>query len=79
MYPKTTRSSTVVVGKIINEYQRIDHFADFFWQNELGRDYLKFKRTVEAFRDHYGLVEFSFKDLDKFLWRYSKDYFGTKA
>lgn len=68
-----------VVGKIINEYQRVDQFADFFWQNEIARDYLKFKQTVEAFRDHYGLGEFTFKDLDKFLWRYSKDYFGKSA
>ncbi len=68
-----------VVARLIVEYQRIDQFADFFWQNEIARDYLKFKRTVEAFRDHYGLMEFSFKELDKFLWRYSKEYFGSKG
>lgn len=68
-----------VVARLINEYQRLDHFADHFWQNELERDYLTFARVVKSFRQHYGLSEFSFKDLDKFLWRYSKDYFGKST
>ncbi len=65
-----------VVARLIVEYQRLDSFAAQLWENEIARDYVKFKRTVEAFRDHYGLGEFTFKDLDKFLWRYSKEYFG---
>jgi len=67
-----------IVGKLISEYQRIDKFA-FFWKHDLTNDYLKFKQIVEVFREQYGLNEFSFKDLDKFLWRYGKDYFGKSA
>jgi hypothetical protein len=67
-----------VVGKLISEYQRIDRFADFTWQHELT-DYLTFKRAMEAFREQYGLEAFSFKELDKFLWSYGKEYLGGKA
>ncbi len=68
-----------VVSKLINEYQRLDEFSEFFWQNELSRDYLKFKRTIEAFQQKYGLTDFSYKELDKFLWVYGKEYFGKSA
>lgn len=67
-----------IVGKLISEYQRLDEFSAFFWQYELS-DYLRFKHTVEAFREHYGLTDFSFKELDKFLWLYGKEYFGKPA
>ena len=67
-----------VVEKLIMAYQRIDRFADFVWQVELS-DYLKFKRTIEVFRETYGLTEFSFKELDKFLWLYGKESFGKAA
>lgn len=62
-----------VVGKLISEYQRMDRFADYVWQRELT-DYGTFRRAVEAFRDRYGLAEFSFKELDKFLWLYGKEF-----
>jgi hypothetical protein len=59
-------------------YQRMDRFAAFVWQQELS-DYLNFKRTIEVFRETYGLTEFSFKELDKFLWLYGKESFGKAA
>lgn len=34
--------------------------------------YDSFKRIVSAFREHYGLQRFSFKELDKFLWLYGR-------
>lgn len=67
-----------VVEKLIMAYQRMDRFAAFVWQQELS-DYLNFKRTVEVFRETYGLTEFSFKELDKFLWLYGKESFGKAA
>lgn len=67
-----------IVGRLISEYQRVDKFA-FFWKHDLTNDYLKFRQVVEAFRDQYGLTDFTFKDLDKFLWRYGKEYFGKSA
>jgi hypothetical protein len=67
-----------IVGKLVSEYQQLDRFTDTTWQHDLT-DYLAFKRTIEAFRDSYGLSEFSFKELDKFLWLYGKEYFGKSA
>jgi hypothetical protein len=60
-----------VVESVISEYQRMDRFADHLWKYQLS-DYLTFKHTMETFRQYYSLTEFSFKDLDKFLWRYGK-------
>lgn len=65
-----------VVSKLINEYQRMDRFANYVWQYELN-EYHTFKHTLETFRESYGLTGFSFKELDKFLWLYGKEYFGT--
>jgi hypothetical protein len=65
-----------IVAKLIGEYQRLDKFTEDFWQNELARDYVRFKRTIEAFREKYGLAEFGFRNLDKFLWLYGKEFLG---
>jgi hypothetical protein len=67
-----------VVGKLISEYQRLDRFANYTWQHELT-DYLVFKQAIEAFREKYGLSDFSFKELDKFLWSYGKETLGGEA
>jgi hypothetical protein len=67
-----------VVSKMIGEYQRVDRFAEYTWQHELS-DYLTFKRAVEAFQQRYDLGAFSYKELDKFLWSYGKEYSGGKA
>lgn len=68
-----------VVEKLVYEYQQLDQFTGFFWRNELAGDYRKFKAIVAALRDAYGLTDFSFKELDKFLWLYGKEYFGKAA
>lgn len=65
------------VDKLIWTYRQSDRFSDFFWRKDLWSDYRIFKRTIEAFREHYDLMGFSFKELDKFLWLYSKEYFDT--
>lgn len=67
-----------IVNKLVSEYQQLDRFTDTNWQHDLT-DYLTFKHAVEAFRCSYGLSEFSFKELDKFLWLYGKEYFGKSA
>ncbi len=38
------------------------------------RDYPRYKEIVESFRKKYGLVQFSFKELDKFLWMRGKEF-----
>lgn len=52
-------------------YKDRDSFADFE-----DDDNLRYSKTffdvVDKFRDHYGLNSFTFKQLDKFLWRFGK-------
>jgi hypothetical protein len=67
-----------VVGRLLGEYQRLDRFAAYTWQHELT-EYATFKAAVEAFQQHYDLGAFSFKELDKFLWSYGKEYFGRNT
>jgi hypothetical protein len=53
-----------------------DPFAKF-----VGDDlwnYLKFLDVVKAFRTRYHLEDFSFKDIDKFLYETGSDYFNWK-
>jgi hypothetical protein len=63
------------VRKLLFEYQQVDKFSEDFRKKDLSADYVAFKRIIEAFRNYYGLVDFSFKDLDKFLLLHSKEYF----
>jgi hypothetical protein len=67
-----------VVDGLLWAYQQADKFTDAFWHSALG-DYPRFRRIVEAFQAYYGLTEFSFRDLDKFLWLSGKAYFGKTA
>jgi hypothetical protein len=45
-----------------------------FKQAEL-RKYPRYKEIIEKFRTDYKLAQLSFKELDKFLWGYSKKIF----
>lgn len=58
------------------KYRRQDKFHDFS-SEELWcyNGYGKFREIVDAFRDYYGLREFSFKEIDKFLYWF--DLLGT--
>jgi hypothetical protein len=53
-------------------YQRRDRFVPVLKRQQLWEDYQFFRETVIGFRNHYGLNEFSFKQLDKFLWKYGR-------
>jgi hypothetical protein len=33
-----------------------------------GCSYRKFRELIDAFREHYGLMDFSYKDIDKYLY-----------
>ena len=61
------------VDRLIWAYRKLYAFADFK-HNELG-DYPRFREIIERFRDYFGLSQFNFKELDKFLWLYSKKVF----
>ena len=50
-----------------------NYFLEF--QIELLKDYPKFKKVVDDFRNYYGLTEFNYKELDQYLWQLGKKYF----
>ena len=68
MYPIYDR----IAEQMIVWYQKDDAFAPKFTRQQLWEDYNLFRETIKAFRNHYGLNEFSFKQLDKFLWKYGR-------
>lgn len=55
------------VDECLWSYQKQDKFAKFRRKDLVN--YEKLLAVVTAFRDFYGLDSFSFKQLDKFLWR----------
>lgn len=61
------------VDKLLMAYRSKDKFA-VFAKIDLRR-YASYKIAVSSFRDHYDLNEYSFKQLDKFLWLYGKHLF----
>ena len=42
------------------------------------KNYKRFKEILNDFRMFYGLQTYSFKDIDKFLWQFGKEYFPKK-
>ncbi len=56
---------------LINSYQKSDHFGAFS-PSDL-HDYPHYKEIIKSFRAHYGLTEFTFRQLDNFLWAYGQE------
>lgn len=54
------------VNEAVWRYQKQEPFTVFHRQDM--EDYEAFARIVSAFRDRYSLSDFSFRELDKFLW-----------
>jgi hypothetical protein len=65
------------VDHLLWDYQRQDHFTQFK-RGELA-DYPRYKEILNQFRSFYGLEQFSFKELDKFLWKYRKKISESSA
>jgi len=63
------------VERLIWAYEKRDRFAQLR-RTDL-QDYPRYKETIESFRDFYGLAQFDFKKLDKFLWLYGKEVFSA--
>jgi hypothetical protein len=61
------------VDQLLWVYRQQDQFARFK-RSELRR-YPRYKEIIERFRTHYGLNQFNFKELDKFLWLYGQEMF----
>ncbi|MBN1538443.1 MAG: hypothetical protein JW908_17035 [Anaerolineales bacterium] len=60
-----------LVGKILIIYRNEFAFEKFY--NSDLQNYLKYKNIYSSFQNYFGLQQFSFKQIDKFLWFSSKD------
>lgn len=40
------------------------------------KDYCTFVDAIRTVRDNFGLSEYSFKDIDRYLWQLGKDYYN---
>lgn len=65
------------VEQLIWAYQKADRFS-VFKRCDL-QDYTHYKAVIEQFQQHYGLTDFRFKELDRFLWLYGKQLFERKS
>lgn len=63
------------VDKVLRYFRNKDKFDDF--RNDYLKDYGKFKSIISEFQKKYKLEEFSFKELDRYLWQIGKRYFPS--
>lgn len=61
------------VDKVLRYFRKRDCFTKF--KNDDLKDYRKFVEIINAFMSYYDLNEFSYKELDRYLWQLGKDYF----
>lgn len=61
------------VGNVLKYFRRRDKFSEF--SNKDLTHYPTFKQIVSDFREHYGLVQFNFKQIDRYLWQLGKGYY----
>lgn len=62
------------VEKMLLYFLKRDGFAKFT-KTEL-KQYSRFVEVIRAFRQHYGLDQFSLREIDIYLWLAGKDAFG---
>lgn len=60
------------VDRLLRLYRQQDSFASF--TNAELWHYPTFRSVIQAFQHHYGLTEFSFREVDRFLWVYGQEY-----
>lgn len=60
----------------LRHFRDRDAFAPF--QDGALEDYRRFREVLRDFRDWYGLGEFSWKELDRYLWQVGKEFFPRK-
>lgn len=64
---------SLVVG-ILNALLKQGETFDTFTRGEhWGTDYAIWHRSIRRFREHYGLGEFSIREIDKYLWTLAKE------
>ncbi len=63
-----------IVEQMIWIYQKSDRFTHFY-RYEL-QNYVRYWGIMALFREFYGLDKFTFKEIDRFLWSYGRDFLG---
>lgn len=58
------------VEKMLLHFRRVDKFSNF--KNEDLKQYPEFIRILHDFKSHYGLDQFTLKEIDKYLWQDGK-------
>ena len=61
------------VDKVLRYFRDRESFCGFA-NNEL-KNYEKFKEILQAFREFYGLQDLNWKQLDRYIWQFGKQYF----
>jgi hypothetical protein len=70
VYPIYDSLVAGVLNSLLNQGERFDTFTrGEHWQT----DYAVWHRSVIRFRTHYGLEEFSLREVDKYLWMLAKE------
>lgn len=64
------------VDKVLRYFRDVDGFSKF--KNEDLKNYETFKSILNDFKIFYSLQKYSFKELDRFLWQFGKEYFPKK-
>lgn len=64
------------VEKMLLHFRRVDKFSIF--RNEDLKQYQEFIRILNDFQSHYGLDQFTLKEIDKYLWQDGKLKFPKK-
>ena len=62
-------------GYLIWQYQKLHQFSHFKLY-EIQNSYEKYYQAVVDFRQHYNLLDFSFRQIDNFLWGYGKEFYA---
>lgn len=61
------------VDKILMYFKNKDKFCNF--KKDDLKDYNKYVDVINAFRKNYGLEDYDYRTLDKYLWQLGKEYF----
>lgn len=61
------------VDEVLWYFKGCYKFLDF--KRKDLKDYGEFKKILLKFRDHYGLTNFTLKQIDQYLWQLGKEYF----
>lgn len=62
------------VEKLLWDFQKRDEFSEFKLSDL--KKYPDFMRVIHDFQKHYGLEEFTVKELDQYLWQLGKQIFS---